>query len=150
MSLDAECMKLREIPMFQDLDDAKARLIAMSSDRLNYSTGDVVFRQGDPSDSVYFMLSGRIKVTRKWKEADIDIAELEGGAVLGETGVICGRARSATITAMKESTILRTDANVFKELLQQVPQVAIALARELANRVDATSELLLARTHNSQ
>ena len=148
MSLERECERLRDIPMFRDLDDAKCKLVAMSSDRLNYVPGDIVFHQDDPSDAVYFMLHGRIKVTKRRNEQDIEIAELDGGAVLGETGVICGRARSATITAIEESTMLRTDAHVFKELLQQVPQVAVALARELANRVDATSDRLLATLYD--
>lgn len=147
MSLEIECEQLRDIPLFRDLDAAKCKLVAMSSDRLHYSVGDMVFAQGDPSDSVYFMLSGRIKVTRRRNDVAIDLAELSGGAVLGETGVICGRSRSATITAIEDSTMLRTDAHVFKELLHQVPQVAVALARELANRVDATSDRLLEATH---
>jgi CRP-like cAMP-binding protein len=149
MSLEMECEQLRDIPMFRDLDNAKLKLVAMSSDRLHFATGDMLFRQGDDSDSVYFMLSGRVKVTRSRKDQEIDLAEVSGGAVLGETGVICGRARSASVIAMEESMVLRTDAHVFKELLQQVPQVAIALARQLADRVDATSERLLAATLDS-
>ena len=146
MNLVSECEKLREIPRFRDLDTAKCNLIAMSSDRLHYQAGDVVFDEGDPSDAVYFMLSGRIRVSRELKGRQIDLAELTGGAVLGETGVICGRSRSASVVAVEETTMLRTDANVFNELLYQVPQVTVALARELANRVDATSDRLLAMT----
>lgn len=146
MSLLSECEKLREIPLFRDLDQAKCKLVAMSSDRLYYVPGDMVFSQGDPPDAVYFMLNGRIRVTRHYRGRDIELAELTGGAVLGETGVICGRPRSASVVAVEETTMLRTDAEVFKELLQQVPQVTIALARELADRVDATSERLLAVT----
>ena len=144
MNLVSECEKLREIPLFRDLDTAKCKLVAMSSDRLHYQAGDPVFEEGDSSDAVYFMLSGRIRISRELKGRSIVIAELTGGAVLGETGVICGRPRSATVIAVEETTMLRTDANVFHELLYQVPQVAVALARELADRVDATSERLLA------
>lgn len=148
MSLEHETEQLREIPLFRDLDAAKCKLVAMSSDRLNYTAGDMVFAQGDSSDSVYFMLSGKIKVTKRRKDIEINLAELSGGAVLGETGVICGRSRSATITAIEDTTMLRTDAHVFKELLHQVPQVAVALAKELADRVDATSDRLLAATYD--
>ena len=143
MSLEIECEQLRDIFLFRDLDAAKCKLVAMSSDRLHYQEGDIVFKEGDPSDAVYFMLSGRIRVSRELKGRRIDLAELTGGAVLGETGVICGRQRSASVVALEETTMLRTDANVFHELLYQVPQVTVALARELANRVDATSDRLL-------
>ena len=149
MSLELETEQLRDIPLFRDLDAAKCKLVAMSSDRLNYTAGDMVFAQGDTSDSVYFMLSGRVRVTRQRKDIEINLAEMSGGAVLGETGVICGRSRSATITAIEDTTMLRTDAHVFKELLHQVPQVAVALARELADRVDATSDRLLAVTYDN-
>lgn len=148
MSLELECERLRDISLFRDLDPGKCKLVAMSSDRLNYEAGDIVFRQGEPSDFVYFMLSGRVKVTRMRNGRDIELAELTGGAVLGETGVICGKSRTASITALEPTTMLRTDANVFKELLYQVPQVTIALAKELALRVDATSERLLAVTYD--
>ena len=143
MSLLSECERLRDIPLFRDLETAKCKLVAMSSDRLHYQEGDAVFEQGDPSDAVYFMLSGRVRVSRELNGRRIDLAELTGGAVLGETGVICGRPRSASVIALEETTMLRTDANVFHELLYQVPQVTVALARELANRVDATSDRLL-------
>ncbi|MFT5509856.1 MAG: CRP-like cAMP-binding protein [Hyphomicrobiaceae bacterium] len=149
MSLEVETEQLRAIPLFRDLDAAKCKLVAMSSDRLNYTAGDMVFAQGDTSDSVYFMLNGRIRVTRRRKDIEINLAEMSGGAVLGETGVICGRSRSATITAIEDTTMLRTDAHVFKELLHQVPQVAVALARELADRLDATSDRLFAATHDN-
>jgi CRP-like cAMP-binding protein len=143
MSILSECERLRDIPLFRDLDTAKCKLVAMSSDRLHYQKGDVVFEEGDPSDAVYFMLSGRIRVYRDVEDRSVELAELAGGAVLGETGVICGRPRSASIVALEETTMLRTDANVFHELLYQVPQVTVALARELADRVDATSKRLL-------
>ena len=149
MSLELETEQLRDIPLFRDLDAAKCKLVAMSSDRLNYTAGDMVFAQGDTSDSVYFMLSGRIKVTRRRKDIEIDLAEMSGGAVLGATGVICGRSRNATTTAIEDTTMLRTDAHVFKELLHQVPQVEVALARELADRVDATNDRLLAATYDN-
>lgn len=147
MSLETELELLRDIRMFRDLQGPKCKLVAMSSDRLEFAPGDTVFQQGDPSDSIYFMLDGRVKVTRRRNDIEIELAELSGGAVLGETGVICGRARSATIVAVEPSTMLRTDAPVFKELLLQVPQVAVALARELADRVDATSDRLFDATH---
>ncbi len=149
MSLQIETEQLREIPLFRNLETSKCKLVAMSSDRLNYLPGDIVFSQGDPSDSVYFMLDGRIRVTREHGGREIELAELSGGAVLGETGVICGRPRSASISALEETTMLKTDANVFNELLHQVPEVAVALARELADRVDATSERLLIATHGA-
>ena len=67
MSLEIECEQLRDIPLFRDLDAAKCKLVAMSSDRLHYSVGDMVFAQGDPSDSVYFMLSGRRPLSRRYR-----------------------------------------------------------------------------------
>ena len=130
MCLLSECEKLRNIPLFRELDTAKCKLVAMSSDRLDYQKGHVVFEEGDPSDAVYFMLSGRIRLSRDLYGWPVDLAEIAGSAVLGETGVVCGRPRSSSAVAIAETTVLRTDANVFLELLYTLPSLARELVRE--------------------
>lgn len=142
MSLQTECDLLQCIPLFRDVDQANRKLVAMSSDRLVYQPGDTVFSQNEKSDAVYFVLQGRVKIVRQDEETATAIAELESGSILGETAVLCGKSRNATAVAMAESTLLRIDACVFSELLEHMPQVTLGLARELANRVDATSAKL--------
>ena len=139
MSLQTECSQLQTIPLFRNLDVSTCKLVAMSSDRLTYEAGDVVFDKGEPSDSVYFLLSGRVRIVREDGETSIELGTLEDGNVFGETGVICGRARSATVVAAHETTVLRIERDAFLELLECKPLVSLALSRELARRLDTVN-----------
>lgn len=142
MSLQNECDMLQCIPLFRDVDQANRKLVAMSSDRLVYQPGDTIFAEGEKSDAVYFVLTGRVKIIRQDAETAVEVAELADGSVLGETAVLCGKARNSSAVASAETLLLRIQANVFAELLEHLPQVTLGLARELADRVDATSTKL--------
>ncbi|MEL6621918.1 MAG: cyclic nucleotide-binding domain-containing protein, partial [Pseudomonadota bacterium] len=72
-------------------------------------------------------------------ETSLELGVVEDGNVFGETGVICGRARSATVVAAVETTVLRTEREAFLELLQCKPLVSLALTRELAKRLDTVN-----------
>ncbi|MEL6297704.1 MAG: cyclic nucleotide-binding domain-containing protein [Pseudomonadota bacterium] len=143
MSLVRECEMLECIPLFNNVDLSKRKLVAMSSDRMTFGPGEIVVREGDPSDAVYVMLAGAVRVVKQDDNRALELAQLRGGAVFGETGVVCGRKRSATIMAIEETEMLRIDARVFMELLEQVPQFALALTRELADRVETVNKRLL-------
>jgi CRP-like cAMP-binding protein len=57
-------------------------------------------------------------------------------------GILGDNPRSATIQASQPTTALRIDKRVFMELLAQFPQMAIAVMRELANRLERTNAQL--------
>lgn len=142
MSIDSEMDLLLSMPLFSAVQPARCKLVAMSSDRLEFARGDVVLAEGEPSVSVLVIVSGRVRVTRALADRSVEIAELGEGAVIGETGVISGRARHATVTATEPTTALRIDGRVFVELLKQVPELCFAMVRELAVRIEQTNERL--------
>ncbi|MEO1694259.1 MAG: cyclic nucleotide-binding domain-containing protein [Pseudomonadota bacterium] len=144
MSLINECDQLQTIELFRGLENAKCKLVAMSSDRLVYQRGNPICRQGEASDAVFFVLSGSVRIVRESEDRSVLIGVLSGGTVIGETGVIRGVGRNSTIIAAEETTVLKMDGRVFMELLQTVPQMALALARVLAARLDETNERVLA------
>jgi len=72
---------------------------------------------------------------------DVQIAEVEAGAVVGEMGVVLDRPYSGTIIADTPVTALRIDKRTFLDLLTKVPQLSLALIRELSSRLLETSNL---------
>ena len=118
--------------MFRDLDPAKLKLLAFAAERIALEKGEIVYRAGDLSDAVYVLLSGQVDVIHE----EVRLARLSCGAVFGEIGVLCGRPRARTLQAVSEASLLRIDKNLFLELLQEMPQMAVALSRELGRRVD--------------
>ena len=143
MSIQAECELMQQLTMFRDVDETKRKLIAMSSEHVVFSPGDVVYEEGGAPDGVFLMLRGHVRVIQQTETTAMSVAELAGGTLLGEIGVLCGRPRTSTVIATERCEMLRLDAAVFLELLAQTPQVAVAVARELASRLDATNRRLL-------
>ena len=146
MTLEAEVQSLRQVPMFKDIDPARLKLLAFTSERVQFAGGQRFFSQGDPSDSAYVILDGRASVLLNTPNGEIQVAELGGNALVGEMGILSDSPRSATIAAAEPTTALRIDKRVFLELLAQFPQMALAVMRELAQRLERTNAQLVAQS----
>lgn len=144
MTLDAEVQSLREVPFFKGVDPARLKLLAFTSDRLRFAPGELFFQQGDPSDAAFVILDGAADVRLATSAGEITVAQLGRSALLGEMGILCDAPRSATVAAATATTALRIDRRVFFELLNQFPQMSIAILRELAHRLEQTNEQLVA------
>ena len=136
MTLETEVQSLRQVPMFRDIDPARLKLLAFTSERVNFADGQKFFPQGDAADAAYVVLQGKADVTLDSPGGDIKVAELGQNAIVGEMGILSDSPRSATIVAAAPTTALRIDKRVFLELLTQFPQMSIAVMRELASRLE--------------
>jgi CRP/FNR family transcriptional regulator, cyclic AMP receptor protein len=149
MTIETEVQSLRQVSMFRDIDPARLKLLAFTSDRLSYETGDILFRQNEISDSTYVIVEGKVEVWLEDERAQrprIKVAELGSGAMVGEMGVLCDQPRSATIEAASHVVALKIGREVFFDMLRQFPQMSVAVMRDLARRLDATNAKLLAVT----
>ena len=146
MTLEAEVQTLRQVPMFKDIDPARLKLLAFTSERVQFADRQRFFSQGDASDSAYVILEGRADVLLTTPTGEIKVAELESNALVGEMGILSDTPRSATIMASQPTTALRIDRRVFLELLAQFPQMALAVMRELAKRLEQTNAKLVAKS----
>jgi CRP-like cAMP-binding protein len=136
MTLETEVQSLRQVPMFRDIDPARLKLLAFTSERVNFAEGQKFFQQGDAADAAYVILQGKADVAVDSAGQEIKIAELGQNAIVGEMGILSDTPRSATIIAATPTTALRIDKRVFLELLTQFPQMSIAVMRELASRLE--------------
>ncbi len=136
MGIQAECEALQKIPMFRDVALAKLKLFAMSGNHISYDAGDVIFRQGDEPDAVYVVLEGTVDIIRESDHGRVRLAQIGEGSMVGETGVLCSRQRTATVEAATPVCVLQIDKRTFNQVIGEVPQLSLALARELASRIE--------------
>ena len=96
----------------QALRDLEGELLLLHLDE-----GEVLFHQGDPGDSLYVLLAGRLGVTIRDPEGHEHlIDELEAVASVGEMALLTGRARSATVAALYTSELVRLSRAAFDRL----------------------------------
>ena len=146
MTLESEVQSLRQVPMFRDIDPARLKLLAFTSERVQFAAGQRFFSQGDAADAAYVILDGHAEVLLDTPRGEIKVAELGRNALVGEMGILSDTPRSATIAAVDATTALRIDKRVFLELLMQFPQMSLAVLREITRRLERTNAQLAAKS----
>jgi CRP/FNR family transcriptional regulator, cyclic AMP receptor protein len=122
-----------------------------------YQEKQIVYAQGDPADSIFYIHKGKVKVTvvsRRGKEA---IVAIRGPDEFCGEGALTGKPRRlATVTAMSKCEIVRLEKETFVRILHQAPEfgdyfLEHLLARtarveaDLADQLFNSSEIRLAR-----
>ena len=134
---------LKNIPLFNHLQNAQLTEIAAGCKNASFKKGEVVFQRTDPSTDLYIVNSGKLKAVLAGKEGDeIVLAHFEKGAFFGEMSLLDGKGRSATIVADQDSELAVLKKEVFLELLNKNPQIAVALMTMLAERLRKADEMI--------
>lgn len=129
---------LTSIDIFADLLPHERATLASEFAALRLVRGAVLVRQGEPADALYVVESGRFEVTVTGEDAPI--AELAAGAPIGEIAFFAGGARTATVTAARDSVVMKLTREQFDRLCTRHPTIWPRLAATLARRLaDQTS-----------
>ncbi len=142
MSLQQEVGLLKKIPMFSKIDPAKLKLLAFTSERLTYVAGQVLFRQGDPGDAAFVIISGEAEVSIDTDNGPLVVANLADHDFVGEIAILCDVPRTATVTARTDLEALRISKDLFFRLIKEFPEIATEVMRELAHRLEQTNAQL--------
>lgn len=126
---------IRRIPMFAHVDPATQKLLAFSSAYQVFHPGEVLFRQGDPSDSVYLIDAGSVDVVIERDGRQVVVGQLGRHQLVGEMGIFRNAPRSATIVAAVEVRALRIDGDVFLRAVTGNPEAALSVMRILSEKL---------------
>lgn len=142
MSLREEVELLQRIPLFANVEASKLKLLAFTSERIAFESGQVLFRQGDAGDAAYIIIEGEAEVLVSGASGPIQVAVLGRNDIVGEIAILCDVPRTATIRALQRLVCLRISKDLFLRLINEFPQIAVAVVRELASRVEAGNQKL--------
>src|SRR5437763_4588835 len=100
---------------------SEEQLIAATaqSENVKFNAGQIIFRQGDPSDKFYIITKGQVDVLRMDKRTgqETQVARLAAGQYFGGIGLLGRTERTATVKAVTEVECLALNREVFKSLL---------------------------------
>jgi sulfate permease, SulP family len=124
-----------------------AECLASHCKRIDVQPGDVIAQQGGPSDSMHFILDGRVGIIVDLGEGrSVRVRSLGPQTTIGEMGLITGRPRSATIQAEIASVLYELGADAFEQIKQQHPALSLALLSYviavMAERLSFASRLI--------
>jgi NTE family protein len=124
---------LADIPFFASLDEASRLDLARALEPVHMPAGEVVFRQGDPGDGLYLVVSGRLRVTVAAEGGERMLHDLGRGAVVGEIALLTDRPRSASVHAVRDTDLQLLRAPVFQALAERSPALMSGMMRLLAD-----------------
>lgn len=133
---------LRGTPLFKSVgSEALAYLVEHGSVERR-DQGDIICRQGEPSDDAYVLLGGEANVVIETSVDRRHVAVLQPHHVIGEIGLACDIPRTATVQARDGCTLLRIARTAFREVIQRYPDMAFAIIANLGLRLQEVSRAL--------
>ncbi len=131
---------LRIIPFFSNLSDDVLDAIAQRLQREHYHKDAIVFSEDDPGDCLYLIETGQVKIVSEKSGRERIYSYLGPGNFFGETALLLGEKRSATVRVVIDAELLVLRKQDFEDLLEQHPIIAVTMTRELGRRLIRTTQ----------
>jgi CRP-like cAMP-binding protein len=137
-------------PIFRPLTAHQIEAIADTAQAVRFSTGDLIFRQGDPGDTVLLVASGAIDLFT-YLSGDIErtLHTVRAGQLVGALAVVDPGERPAWARAAEPTQAYRFDRNDLVTLLDQHPDVGIRIMRFVADNIAQGMRVALAQLHQN-
>lgn len=123
------------IPTFSTLRKDEIERIRQLSRAIEVQRGDVIFREGEAAEQMYFALTGRVKIIKAVGDREMILEILGSGEPIGAVAVYEERPLPATAVALEDSTLLEIPALQFLRLLEADPVIVRRLLSGLTLRL---------------
>lgn len=134
---------LAGVPVFSTLHEEDLARIAQLAVPRTFDSGQVVFREGDASDTCYVVHSGQARAIREHSDGrTITLATFGRGDIFGELAMFEDERRSATVEAVVPTTAVAVLGPDMRRLMGEHPEISSRLVVALGRRLRETNERL--------
>ena len=132
---------ISELPLFSGLSPSQIADIEARMRRREFAPQQVIVREGGPGDAAFLVVTGLVAVRHKDAGSGVEfgLAELGPGQMFGEMALITGKPRTASVVALQPTTCAVLERSDFERALQDHPEIALALARVMAERLESAN-----------
>lgn len=133
-------LHLAAMELFKGLDATLFAAFDQTPHWVRLPGGAVLFRQGDPGDSLYIVAHGRLQVVVEHPDGASEVvAHVGRGGCLGEMALLTGDRRFATVRALRDCELIRLSAEEFRRVLTRHPQALLGVTQLLVSRLRDTT-----------
>jgi len=129
---------LEHVPLFSSLKRPHLKKLVEASTIRSFDPGEFITKQGDTGVAFYLVLEGQVEVRRSKRS----LAKLGPGQFFGELTLIDDHPRTADVVAIDKSKCLLLSSWTFNGLVRSNPDIALAMLKEMAQRLRKTDEAL--------
>ncbi len=127
---------LKKLSLLKGTPDRVLAKIAGHVSRRELAKGDILVRQGDPSQSLFLIRKGWVKIVAEGKGGEeVVLNQCGPGQVIGEMSLLDHKPRSNTITAISPATVLEIKYEAVLEALHDYPLLALSFLRDMSDRL---------------
>jgi CRP/FNR family cyclic AMP-dependent transcriptional regulator len=127
---------LESIPFFSGLDDSLLTELYAHASKRTYPKNTIIINEGDSTDSLYFIESGKVKVYLSDENGkEIIVNNHKTGEYFGELALIDDSKRSASVMTTEKSVFKIVARVEFEKFLENHPKVALSLIKVLTQRI---------------
>jgi CRP/FNR family transcriptional regulator, cyclic AMP receptor protein len=140
---DAALELLAKVPVFETLARDDLEEVVRVAVPRRFGAGQVIFREGDASDTAYIVRSGHARAVREHPDGRvISLAHFGPGDIFGELAMFDDERRSATVEALDDLEALAVLGPDMRRLLRAHPDIAVKLVVALGRRLRAANDRL--------
>jgi CRP-like cAMP-binding protein len=132
---------LRSVPDFASLSDHELLDIVGASTNLSWPAGSIIFEKGSPSEGLYVVLSGSVRISDVVDGERVDVARVGPGASFGELSLLLQTKHSKEAVAEEDSELMIVPKEWFQGLMEAKPDLAEHFHRRLAERRPVPDEV---------
>lgn len=129
---------LRQVTYFHNFTDLELRQLIEIGYRKRLGESSILFREGDPGDAFYIILSGSVEVFVE--KLDKRLTTLETGNFFGELSLMLGIPRTASVRALEDTILFVINNKGFEKLLHEQPELAEIIIEELGKHQEELAE----------
>jgi CRP-like cAMP-binding protein len=108
-----------------------------------YQSGEIIVRQGEVGDCMYFVQSGKVEVIKESEGREVRLAELGEGEFFGEMALFERDVRSATVRPLGEVRVLSVDRKMFLRKIHDDPSLAFRVMQKMSRRIRELDDELI-------
>jgi CRP-like cAMP-binding protein len=129
---------LKQVTYFHNFTDIELRQLIEIGYRKRLTDSSILFREGDPGDAFYIILSGSVEVFVE--KIDKQLTTLQTGNFFGELSLMLGIPRTASVRALEDTILFVINNKGFEKLLHEQPELAEVIIEELGKHQEELSE----------
>src|SRR5262250_2004915 len=138
---------LRHVPLFALLDDEETAVLAGQVELRTFAARQRIYKIGEPSDTAYVMVSGRVRVTTVDEDQqEVVVDEPSHGEFFGFASMLEGTPHQTSATAVEETVCLEVDRHDIAVLLERKPLAGMDMLSVLGRQFHASQQLVRIRS----
>lgn len=118
--------------LFRDLPTDTLEAIARTVQRRSLPQRTLIFKEGDPGDSLYIIQSGKVRIFRRDERGmEIDLSIQGPGETFGEMALLTGEPRSANVEVVEEADLMVISREDFDRVLREFPDISRVFVKQM-------------------